>query len=136
MKSAQVLNKTEIKNIHIDDIRKFRDERCYTQEFMADRLGITQSAYYKLEAGIVKISFERLEQISKILNKPLDAFLEKENQKEQYLNDNKVVINVSEFDLLQKTIYQQEKRIEELEGKIARKDKKIDELKRLLINNK
>ena len=61
MKNARLINMTEMKNIFGADIRKYRTELCYAQEYVADQLGITQSAYYKIEAGTVKISVERLE---------------------------------------------------------------------------
>ncbi len=114
-----------------ESIRKFRDEKCYTQDLMANRLGITQSAYYKIESGMVKIKTERLIQIAEILGKPIEAFLEKEKHEEPFINEQKVYISLSELELLQKTITQQEKRIKEIEDKIVRKDKKIDELKQL-----
>lgn len=114
-----------------ESIRKFRDEKCYTQDFMANRLGITQSAYYKIESGVVKIKTERLIQIAEILGKPIEAFLAKVKYEEPFINEQKVYISLSELELLQKTITQQEKRIKEIEDKIVRKDKKIDELKQL-----
>lgn len=131
---THILSRKEMKEIFGnigESIRKFRDERCYTQDLMANRLGITQSAYYKIESGMVKIKTERLIQIAEILGKPIEAFLEKEKYVETFINDQKVYINLSELELLQKTINQQEKRIEELECKVIRKDKKIDELKQL-----
>ncbi len=112
-----------------DDIRLSRAENCYSQAYMASQLGITQSAYYKIEAGAVKISIERLIQLAEILGKPVAAFLEKEKYNEQLKNEQKVYISVNELELLEKTILQQEKRIEELEAKIYRRDQKIEDLK-------
>lgn len=48
MKMWNLLTRKEMKNIYGGEIRKFRAELCYPQEYMADQLGITQSAYYKL----------------------------------------------------------------------------------------
>lgn len=62
-----------------DDIRQARDEKCYSQAYMANQLGNTQSAYYKIEAGAVKITIDCLEQISDILGKPIAAFTQKRN---------------------------------------------------------
>jgi transcriptional regulator with XRE-family HTH domain len=121
MKKYQILTRAEMKNIYGEDIRKFRDEACYSQEFMASQLGIGQSAYYKLEAGAVKITMERLALIAKILDKPIDAFLQKEKYNEQLKSEQKVYIQLTELELLQKTITQQQKRIEELEAQLSQK---------------
>ncbi|MEJ5993087.1 helix-turn-helix transcriptional regulator [Pedobacter sp. Du54] len=59
-------------------MRKYRDEKCLTQSYMANELGIGQSAYQKIEAGESKVSIERLKQIADILGKPLEVFLNKE----------------------------------------------------------
>lgn len=134
MKNTRVVTRSEMKNIYGAEIRKYRDEVCYPQEYMANLLGITQSAYYKIEAGAVKISIERLEQIAQILGKSVEAFLKKEKYSEQAKREQKVYIYLTEVELLQTTITQQQKRIEELEEKILRRDNKIEELK-LQIDN-
>ncbi|WP_316768999.1 helix-turn-helix domain-containing protein [Pedobacter frigiditerrae] len=126
---AKELTRAEQKNVYGNDIRKYRDEVCYSQEQMANQLGITQSAYYKIEAGAVKITIERLEQIAKILGKPIEAFLQKEKYNEQLKSEQKVYINLTELELLQNTINQQQNRIEELEAKLKRRDDKIEKLK-------
>jgi transcriptional regulator with XRE-family HTH domain len=49
-------------------IKKIRELRNYTQDFMAEKLGISQSAYSKIETDETEISQERLEQIAKALD--------------------------------------------------------------------
>ena len=81
MKVWNLLTKQEMREVVADvgnDIRQARDEKCYSQAYMANQLGITQSAYYKIEAGAVKITIDRLEQIAEILGKPIAAFIQKE----------------------------------------------------------
>lgn len=85
---------------------------------MANQLGITQSAYYKLEAGSVKITIDRLEQIAVILDKPIVAFTDKEKYNENLKCEQKVHISISELDKLHQTIAKQQKIIEQLEEKI------------------
>ncbi|TCC94372.1 helix-turn-helix domain-containing protein [Pedobacter frigiditerrae] len=133
MEKHQILTSAEKKNIYCDDIRKYRDEKCYPQDYMASLLGITQSAYYKIEAGAVKISTERLAQIAKILGKPIEAFLQKEQYNEQLKSEQKVYINLNELELLQKTITQQQNRIEELKAKLKKRDDEIEKLKQQII---
>lgn len=48
-------------------IRKKRDEKNYTQEYLAYKLNISQNAYSKIELGYTKITVERLFQIAEVL---------------------------------------------------------------------
>lgn len=49
------------------NIRKMREYRNYTQEYLAMRLGISQNAYSKIELAYTRITLERLIQIAQIL---------------------------------------------------------------------
>ncbi|MFB9842026.1 helix-turn-helix domain-containing protein [Mucilaginibacter ginsenosidivorans] len=49
------------------NIRKIREHRNYTQEYLAAKLRISQNAYSKIELGYTKITVERLLQIAEIL---------------------------------------------------------------------
>src|ERR1700761_7184725 len=49
------------------NIRKIREYRNYTQEYLAARLNISQNAYSKIELGYTKITVERLFQIADVL---------------------------------------------------------------------
>ncbi len=51
-------------------IKKMRELKNITQEFMAKQLGITQSAYSKLEAKDTEISAEQIKKIATILQIP------------------------------------------------------------------
>ena len=48
-------------------IKNIRELKNLTQEYMAERLDISQSAYSKLEKGDIKVSQEKLSQIADIL---------------------------------------------------------------------
>jgi len=50
------------------NIRKIRELRKYTQEYLAMKLGISQNAYSKIELAYTRITLERLIQISEILD--------------------------------------------------------------------
>lgn len=56
-------------------IRKFRDERNYSQSEMAERMGISQSAYSRIERNETPITVDELIRVSKTLNVPLQEFL-------------------------------------------------------------
>ena len=49
------------------NIRKIREFRDYTQDYLAAKLKISQNAYSKIELGYSKLSIERLFQIATIL---------------------------------------------------------------------
>lgn len=49
-------------------IKKLREFRSYTQEHMAEKLGISQPAYSKIETDETEISQQRLAQIAKALD--------------------------------------------------------------------
>lgn len=50
-----------------DKIRKVRELKSYKQEYVADRLGMSVTAYGNIERGESRLSFERLEQIARVL---------------------------------------------------------------------
>lgn len=76
MLNKKILTPKEMKSYSASTqyIRYYRNERCLSQEYMATKLGISQSTYQKIEAGNVKITKERLAQIAFILERPLQDF--------------------------------------------------------------
>jgi transcriptional regulator with XRE-family HTH domain len=52
-------------------LRVFREFRNYSQEYIADKLGITQNAYSRIENNQTKITADRLMLLAGILNVPL-----------------------------------------------------------------
>ena len=62
-------------------IRKIREIRNYTQEYLADQLGISVKSYGKIENGETSLSISRLQQIAKVLQvDPLDVLRFDEKQ--------------------------------------------------------
>lgn len=59
-------SKMEVKAV-ANNIRKIRDFRNYTQDYLAAKLGISQNAYSKIELGYSKITIDRLFSIALIL---------------------------------------------------------------------
>jgi len=49
------------------NIRKIREYRNYTQEYLAAKLSISQNAYSKIELGYTRITVERLFHVADIL---------------------------------------------------------------------
>lgn len=56
-------------------IRKIRESKDFTQEYMAQQLNISQNVYSKLERGEIKITTDRLTLISEILQIPEESLL-------------------------------------------------------------
>jgi transcriptional regulator with XRE-family HTH domain len=50
------------------NIKKIREFRNYTQEYIATELGIRRQTYIKMESGETDVKFESLKQIAKILD--------------------------------------------------------------------
>lgn len=57
-------------------IRKKRECRNYTQEYLAFKLEISQNAYSKIELGYTKITLERLFQIAEVLDFKVSELLD------------------------------------------------------------
>ncbi|WP_445724329.1 helix-turn-helix domain-containing protein [Flavobacterium sp.] len=59
-------------------IKSRREQLNFSQEYIAEHLGISQPAYVKIEKGITKLDFERLIKISEILQIDINELLEKQ----------------------------------------------------------
>lgn len=54
-------------------MRQIRELKNLTQEYMADRLGMSQRGYSKVERDEVKLDWERITQIAKVFEmEPMD----------------------------------------------------------------
>ncbi|MFH6951048.1 helix-turn-helix domain-containing protein [Flavobacterium sp. FlaQc-51] len=64
-----------------DKIKSIRELKNYTQEYIADQLGITQAGYSKIEKGKTSLSLEKLQQLALILELPLENIIHFESQR-------------------------------------------------------
>lgn len=72
---------TKIRSVAVN-IRKVRESKDYTQDYLAVKLAISQNAYSKIELGYTKITVERLFQIAQILEvNPVDLLSFGEDKK-------------------------------------------------------
>lgn len=97
----------------IENIQRIRGEKRISQAEMAEKLGIAQNNYGKIERGITELTVERLYKIAEILGSSPSEILGLENLK---LEENKE--NKKKEDL--------EKRIAELEDRIKDRNTLID----------
>lgn len=65
----------------IEKIAEMRTKKGFSYENVAQDLDLSTSAYRKIETGETKLTVERLKQLSKVLETPLEDFLEIEIQK-------------------------------------------------------
>lgn len=65
-------------NPYSSRLRKIRVSQDFSQEYMALKLGITLSAYSKIERGKTELTINRLIQIAEILQFDLPRFFESE----------------------------------------------------------
>ncbi|MEC5395733.1 helix-turn-helix transcriptional regulator [Bergeyella sp. RCAD1439] len=108
------------------NIRKFRELKGYSQEYMAHELDITQASYAKLENNSTKINVERLFTIAKVLEMDVADILELNKQTIFNQNNNiNAFGNIDQFHQESKEIY---------EKLIQAKDEQIVLLKSLLKN--
>lgn len=56
-------------------LRVYREFRNYSQEYIAEKLGITQNAYSRIETNQTRLTAERLRQVAEILSIPLTCLL-------------------------------------------------------------
>ncbi|MES2650862.1 MAG: helix-turn-helix transcriptional regulator [Bacteroidota bacterium] len=63
------------------NIRKVREYRNYTQDYLAAKLEISQNAYSKIELGYSKITLDRLFHIAIILEVVVMELLEFDEEK-------------------------------------------------------
>ncbi len=60
------------------NIRKIREIKGFSQAYMAEKLGVSQAGYYKMERDILGVTLEKLVKISKILEFDLCEIILKE----------------------------------------------------------
>ena len=105
----------------IKKIAEIRSKKGFSYENMAHDLDLSTSAYRKIETGETKLTVERLVDISKILETPLNELLETESQKnfnqenkdnasgfQGFNDDNRVYHENSELSQKLITIYEQQ----------------------------
>lgn len=92
------------------NIRTLRHQRGWSQEDVANRLGISIPAFSKIETGVTDINLSRLEQIADIYEIDVVQILALESE-----NDEQTPSNLS---LLQKKLTDRESEIVNLQRKV------------------
>ena len=115
------MNDTIAKNI-----RKYREIKGYSQEYVAHQLNINQASYAKLENNSTKITIDRLFSIAKLLETEISEILDLKNQTIFNQTDNEIANAFGKVE----HYYQENKEVyQEL---LKAKDEQIAILKELL----
>jgi len=78
-----------VENLEISKkIRFFRDQKDYTQEYMALKLGMAQNSYSKIENNPDSIPLKRLEEICQILEINLKDLIDSKESSVYFNNNN------------------------------------------------
>ena len=99
-----------------EKIRNLRELKNLTQEYMAEQLGITQAGYSKIESGATKLTYNKIEEISKVLGVQTEELLAFDSQKYfnsfnnvKGSNNGSVTIKVEDGDI--KSLYEDKIRL-------------------------
>ena len=113
----------------IDNIKTTRKQKGISHEAMAMNLGISQTAYTKIERGETKLTIDRLQKIAEILEVQIGELLESEPLSfHQEIHNNSSVTAIAQQKV--ENLYQENREV--YEKLIATKDEQIALLKKLL----
>ncbi|WP_377110880.1 helix-turn-helix domain-containing protein [Mucilaginibacter litoreus] len=93
------------------NIRTLRHEHGWSQEDVANRLGISIPAFSKIETGVTDINLSRLEQIANIFEVSVVNLLSLEYTEEPAVQD-------ESFNIIQKKLLDRETEITNLQRKV------------------
>ncbi|MCD9576927.1 helix-turn-helix transcriptional regulator [Flavobacterium soyae] len=121
---------TSIKN----KIKNIRELKNYTQEYMADQLGVTQAGYSKIEKGRTILSYAKLVEIARILEVSVEDIISFDSQRyfnnyntvKGNNNNGSILINSSSDEAL-KELY--EDKIKLLEKLLNKTEEELDRYK-------
>jgi transcriptional regulator with XRE-family HTH domain len=120
-------------------IRFLRDSKNWSQDYVATKLNITQTAYSKLEGGLTKLTTERITQLAELYNVDEHFFLSDDQPTLNYYNcnDNKAIINPQNYNEMPKEHFTEllnskDTTITILKGELELKNKEIEQLIKLI----
>ncbi|MDO4698521.1 MAG: helix-turn-helix transcriptional regulator [Pasteurellaceae bacterium] len=127
-----------------DKVRVMREIRQWSQEEMADKMGMSVTGYAKIERGQSKLHYDKLEQIAQIFNICINDLVDidkkeptwyfKENHSNNisanyYSADNTIIL---ELEKLKLTIENQQHILATKDELLAQKDNEIVALKEII----
>jgi transcriptional regulator with XRE-family HTH domain len=122
-------------------IKRLRDAEGWSQEYVSDKIGVSQGAYSKLEMGQTKLTFDRAQQLAKLYEIEPEYFFASENKAIHYGKDNSYgpIENNSNYfsdekynTLVEKLLLDKDQRIEEYQNEIKILRSEIEKLNNTL----
>jgi transcriptional regulator with XRE-family HTH domain len=107
-----MINQPEIK------LKQLRELKNFTQEYMANQLGLSTRAYSKIETGETQLTINRLNEISKILEIDPMEILGFDHQNIFNYCNQEGRFGINHINIPDKLIEQYEKRIQQLESEV------------------
>lgn len=121
------------------NIRKIREQKGFSQEYMANILNISQASYARMENEETKITVERLQKIAEILETSIVDFfnndryiIHNQNYDSAYGNAYVHNLTIENKEATEKLIASYEERIKEYQARLKEKDEQIALLKALV----
>ena len=100
-------------------IKQIRELKNFTQEYVAQQLGLSTRAYSKIETGETQLTINRLNEISAILEVQPMEVLEFDDKKVFNFYNSSDINNVKNMNMPEKLIQQYEETIQALKEQIA-----------------
>ena len=113
------------------NIRKLREKRGFSQEYMAAKLGVAQASYARMENAETKITIERLSKIAEVLEADITELFDSSKITIQNQNNEGVGSGyIENLHIENKEMH--EKLIEQYEQRLKDKDEQIALLKKMI----
>jgi transcriptional regulator with XRE-family HTH domain len=100
-------------------IKQIRELKNFTQEYVAQQLGLSTRAYSKIETGETQLTINRLNEISGIFGVPPMEVLGFDDKKVFNFYNSNDINNVKNINMPEKLIQQYEETIQALKEQIA-----------------
>ena len=130
--SGLLLKNMGIFMINVETIRELREQNDWTQEQMAEKLGITRNGYAKIERGESMPNLERLNEIATLFGVEVTELLDNKNFICQIIDNNSNTINYNSNQNLIAEIEKLKLSLSYKDELLAQKDKEIELLRKLL----
>ncbi len=119
-----------------NNIKRIREFKNLTQEYIATQLGISRQTYMMIESGQTDVKFENIKKIAALLDVSVNdiiAYNDKmvlNNRTNSNFGYNYQAVSVDEKELYQKLLVERDLRLKQYEDLLKAKDQLIDSLKK------
>ena len=114
--------------IKTDEIRKIRQQKGLSQEYMATKVGLSQPQYSRVEQGDCTVAYEKVIEIAKVLNVSPNDIIEQSNS---FIFNNcncnqagniekNTIYNNQDFTAILKALLEQTKNIQEQNAELLK----------------